>query len=143
MKRFWAPATIAVCAAAVFSIITAGASRGGSADEGKAPVTAFKPVAPLEVVMENVDDIFQGMEKKFSGKALKSLKKDALFLAELTNIASFHKSEKDWRDWTDQNIKGFQKLAAESEKGDAAALKATWESIDKVCTACHEKYRDK
>ncbi len=143
MKRLSALVTSAVLAALAFSIISAAGTRGGSADDGKAPAAAFKPVAPLDVVMENVDDIFSAMEKKFSGKGLKSLKKDALFLAELSNVASFHKSEKDWHDWTEQNIRGFQKLAAESEKGDAAALKATWESINKVCEACHEKYRDK
>jgi len=100
-------------------------------------------VAPLLVVMENVDAIFEDVPAKMKDKSkLKTLKKDAQFLAELFNVAFYHKTEKDWREWAAKNRDQFQKLATESEKGDEKVLKASYDAINETCDACHAKYRD-
>lgn len=105
---------------------------------------AFKPVAPLLVVMENVDDIFTDLKEKIAKKEFKAVKKDAQFLSELFNVATYHyeEKEKEWRQWSRQNLEQFQKLSGESDKKDGKALQATYDAINATCDACHQKYRD-
>jgi Skp family chaperone for outer membrane proteins len=111
--------------------------------------STFKPVAPLEVVMNNLDDIFSDMQKLVEKKSalekreLKTLRKDALFLSELFNVVAYHKGEKDWREWSHKNLRQFQELAAQTEKEDQKVLKTTYDAINATCEACHDKYRDK
>ena len=141
--------------AAVGLIAAAGAllqaGSGAAAETADAAAGGFKPVAPLEVVMENVDDIFAKVEKqtaskeekKLNPKEREALKKEALFLSELFNIVRFHKTEKDWSEWSTKNRDQLLALAKDSGGADAKALKAAHDSIDKTCQACHDKYRDK
>ena len=109
----------------------------------------FKPVAPLEVVMEKLGDMFDEMMKfgeddpKFSAKELRKFKKSAGFLSELFNVVRYHKKEKDFGDWATKNRDQFLAFAAGCDKGDMKALKELYSQIDKTCTACHDKYRDK
>ena len=108
--------------------------------------SAYKPVAPIDVIMENVDDIFSTFEKKVADKdvkKMKRMKKETLFLAELFNVTQFQKAEKDWREWSVKNRDQLKELSTLTEKGDAPALKSALETINKTCEACHEKYRDK
>jgi hypothetical protein len=145
MKKLWLGVTGAVLTAVVGSLwaLQPEDQKSGQA-KAEGAGGGFKPVAPLLVVMENVDDLFGEFPKKMKDKEkLKGLKKDALFLSELFNVVGYHHPEKDWRDWAQKNLSQLQKFASECEKGDAQALKATYDAISATCDACHDKYRDK
>lgn len=101
----------------------------------------FKPVAPLEDLMSGIEDHFKALEKESGNAKSKTLKKDALVLAELFNVAKFHQSQKDYVDWATQARDALLKMPAAATKGDAAALKASVEALGKNCKACHDKYK--
>jgi hypothetical protein len=146
MRRLCLSATVGVVGALLVGTMAALDLDDAKTSQSQATATAqaFKPVAPLLVVMENVDDIFSSFPKKFSDKSKqKDLKKDAQFLSELFNVVAYHHEEKDWKGWATQNREQLLKLAADSEKADAKALQAAYDAIDVTCEACHKKYRDK
>ena len=146
-------ARLAIAAAALSLIALLGGLLAMADEKEGAPKAsgggaAFQPVAPLEVVMNNVDGIFSDMDKlikkpSLEKRELKTLRKDAQFLSELFNVVSYHKGEKDWQEWSHKNLRQFQELASQTEKGDQKVLKATYDAIDKTCETCHDKYRDK
>ncbi len=128
------------------------AAASGTEDKvaGTALDSPFKPVAPLDVVMEKIDDIFAEFGPKLTEegakvtpKDLKKFKKDANFLSELFNVVRYHKKEKDFGEWASKNKDQFIEFAVGCDKGDLKVLKDAFERIDKTCGACHDKYRDK
>jgi len=119
----------------------AAGDKGG--DKGNAKSPPYKTVAPTLVVMENVDEVFSRLYKNIGKKEIKKIKKDAQFLAELTNVIRYYKVEKDWADWAWKCRDQFVDLAAKCEKADVKTMKAAVNSIDDTCSACHDKYRDK
>ena len=152
MARFWLSISLLFVVAVSLSGVAFWPAASSTA--GEPPSDAgFKPVAPLMVLMENVDDLYgefpkiireKDKDKDKEKKQLERLKKESQFLAELFNVSYFHKPEKDWRERAAKNREQFQKLAGQCEQGgDSKALKATIEAIDATCEACHTKYRDK
>ena len=114
----------------------------GAATLQSAKAKPFKPVAPLEVLMEGVDDYFLDFEDNIKDKKYKSMKKDALMLAEFFNIAFHHKTEKDWQKLSQEQIAQFQEFSEASAKKNDQALASLFKKIDATCEACHDKYRD-
>jgi len=153
MAKFWLPISLLFVVAVSLSGLAFWPASSSTAGEPSSEAGQFKPVAPLAVLMENVDDLYgefpkiireKDKDKDKEKKQLERLKKESQFLAELFNVSYFHKPEKDWRDWAAKNREQFQKLAGQCEQGgDSKALKATIEAIDATCEACHTKYRDK
>jgi len=156
MAKFWLSMSLVILVGVFLGGLAVVAARDSKASGAQADtVQAFKPVAPLLVVMENVDDLYgefpkmirekdKEKDKDKEKKQLLKLKKESQFISELFNVAYYHKQEKDWRDWAVKNREQFLKLAGQCDQGgDSKALKATLDTIDATCEACHEKYRDK
>jgi cytochrome c556 len=154
MAKFWLSMSLVILMALVLgglAFMPSASSKAGEPQAGTAQ--SFKPVAPLLVVMENVDDLYgefpkmireKDKDKDKEKKQLERLKKESQFLSELFNVAYYHKPEKDWQDWAVKNREQFLKLAGQCDQGgDTKSLKATLDAIDATCEACHEKYRDK
>ncbi len=115
---------------------------GANAGAGESLSAPFKPVAPLEFLMEGVKDHFEALTNGIGTAKPKDLKKDALILAELFNVVRFHQPQKDFTGWATSNREAFLRLSADTTKGNASALKAACDAIGKTCKACHDKYRD-
>jgi len=153
MSKLWLSMSLVILMALVLGgLAFLPADHSSAAEPQAGAASGFKPVAPLLVVMENVDDLYgefpkiireKDKDKDKEKKQLERLKKESQFLAELFNVAYYHKQEKDWQDWAVKNREQFLKLAGQCEQGgDTKSLKATLESIDATCEACHTKYRD-
>lgn len=135
--------SLSVLAVALLAGCLALMAQEGQKGAAKAAPAAFKPVAPLLVLMENVDSIFTDLKEKIAKEEYKSLKKDAQFLSELFNVASYHNPEKsEWRPLAVKNIEQLKKFAVDSDKRDRKVLEAAYSAINATCDACHEKYRD-
>ena len=108
----------------------------------------YKFVAPLTVVMEVMDDIFYKMPDKLKGNEAskyKALKREALFCAEIANLATYvkeHKKDKGWLDFSESLKSNALKMAEAAEKKDDAAMKALHSKMEQACDGCHEKFRD-
>jgi dGTP triphosphohydrolase len=108
----------------------------------------YKFVAPLTVVMEVMDDIFYKMPDKIKGTGAskyKVLKREALFCAEVANLATYvkeHRKDKGWLDLSESLKSNALKMAEAAEKKDDAAMKALHSKMEEACESCHEKFRD-
>jgi hypothetical protein len=115
--------------------------KGG--DEG-----GYQFVAPLTVVMEVMDDIFYKMPDRMKGSEAskyKVLKREALFCAEVANLATYvkeHRKDKAWLDLAEAMKSNALKLAEAAEKKDDAAMKTLHSKMEESCDGCHEKFRD-
>ena len=157
----WISPLLAVVALVGFFVVVSSESAVGipvapAADDAK-PGAGYKLVAPLEVVMEVTDDMFYELEKKIdaakgNARKLKSIRKDAQFLAEMGNLVS-HGTYEEVK--TDAHRKKWQELCgamkdqllalatATMKKGAAAAeVKAPWSKAEAACDSCHETFRD-
>ena len=118
----------------------ASSGRSAAADEG-----GFKPVANPEILMENVGEAFDAVKdriKEKDTKKLKKAKKEALFLAELLNVAGYYKGEKDWREWATKCRDLAKKLSDDCDQGDVKSLQEQYKALEAACEVCHKKYRD-
>lgn len=108
----------------------------------------YKFVAPLTVVMEVMDDIFYKMPDKMKGNEAskyKALKREALFCAEIANLATYvkeHRKDKGWLDFSESLKSNAMKMAEAAEKKDDAAMRALHTKMEEACDGCHEKFRD-
>jgi carboxylesterase type B len=122
-------------------VCSAPAPAGSAQEKG-----GYEFVAPLEAVMEKVDDVYQSMEEKITKKDFKKLNKDALFIAEMANLAGHHKDFRDKKQWMDLSGSmkdDMLKLADAAKKMDGAAAKTLHKKVEETCDSCHEAFRDK
>ena len=136
-----------VCGMAL-GLVTMLSVEGTAEDKKKAGSGAGKPyefVAPLEVVMEQADAVFYGMEDKIKKKKFKKLKNEALFLAEMGNLYSHvkdHLENKQWQDFCSKLKGNSLKLSEAAEKKDGAKVQSLWSRVEETCDSCHEEFRD-
>ncbi|MBI4583877.1 MAG: cytochrome c [Planctomycetes bacterium] len=135
-------ATVAVLGGAYLGFLSL-AGGAGRAEEKAGDSGGYKPVAPLEVVMKHADDIFGGLDKKLEKKQFLAIKKEAQFLAELSNLAAQYKTEEDFKKFANTGKDLFLQLSQASGKKDAGEVKILMDKIDKNCEACHDKYKEK
>ena len=108
----------------------------------------YKFVAPLDVVMKVADDLFVTLPEKADARKFKRVRREALFLAEISNLYRYADYEEvdsapkreEWNRYVEVIVDGFLNLAEASKKKDAEAVKTLHKTIEETCEACHEKY---
>ena len=98
--------------------------------------------------MEVADDLFVSLPEKVDAKRFKKVRKEALFLAEVSNLYHWAEYEevdtpqklKEWNGYVKVIVDGFLEMADASKKKDGAAIKTLHEKIEQTCEACHEEY---
>jgi len=105
----------------------------------------YKFVAPLEPIMEVMSDVFEAMPDKLKAGKYKDLKREALFVAEIANLATHvqeHRANKEWQDLCEALKTSSLKMAEAAEKKDENGVKALHAKATESCDTCHEKIRD-
>ena len=127
---------------------------GGPLVDGKASATAaegtYKLVVPLDVIMTVGDDMFYELPDKVDANKLKTVGREALFLAELSNLYGHVEYEevktaaqkKEWKKYCDSNKDNFLKMAAASKAKNVKEVKGLHAKVEVACDSCHEKFRD-
>jgi hypothetical protein len=120
--------------------------KSGSPDAGStAPAEPYKPVAKVHPLMEEQQDMFDGMKKLLNAGAaddLKKVEKHALVLAELSNINRHQQKDKaDYVDWATQARDTSVKLAKAAGANDTDTAKGILRQLHTTCTSCHDKYQ--
>jgi ribosomal protein S15P/S13E len=119
-----------------------GAAKPTEGDE------CYKFVAPLKAVMEVMDDVFYKMPDKIKGTSTtkyKDLENEALFVAEVANLATHvkeHAKDKEWLGMAEVMKSNALKMGEAAKKKDDAALKALHTKVEEACDSCHAKFRD-
>ena len=130
----------------------------GLADEKAKAASGYKPVAPVDVIMDRSETLITDeMEKHMYGKAkwsARKARKAALMLAELMNVTEHYSADyenpKQWQEMSRASRDLVLELVAAAKKKDEAkakelvGAKGAIESgkIYKSCDACHKVYRD-
>ena len=125
-------------------VTTLGTGSGFAAAPAPAP---YKPVADLDIIMDQVDEFFEAAKESLEANKFRTLRKQSAFLAELMNITGYfdHSEYSKEAGWVGISVKTrdllleAQKVA---KKKDGDAFKALMGKIDASCESCHEKYRD-
>ncbi len=134
--------------ALAFLGLTLASHRSGLAaeDAKKESAAGYNLVAPLSAIMEVMEDnVFKQIPVQLKAGKLKDIKREGLFLAEIANLTAQekdHRGKKEWTDFCDQFKAASLKLSETAEKKDEAGVKAQHAAMEKVCDACHEKFRD-
>ncbi len=100
----------------------------------------YKPVVDIEVIMHKVDDIYAEIEENLEKKRLRTIKKDAAFLAEMMNITQHFQKEKAWKDFSVKSRDILLKMHQAASKKDQATTAKLYKEVDAVCEGCHDKY---
>ncbi|HZN57456.1 MAG TPA: cytochrome c [Planctomycetota bacterium] len=141
----------AAIASAIFAVLAVSSLPGSSAraEDAKKETSAdggYKMVAPLEAIMQVMDDsVFSKILDQAKAGKFKDVKREGLFLAEIANLTSQekdHRTNKEWLGFTETMKAGALKLAEAADKKDEGAVKAQHAAMEKTCDACHEKFRD-
>lgn len=125
-------------------------TKGTQAKGTQAKGEVYKLVAPLEIIMYETDTMFYAIDEKYlKAKKVKfrTIRKKALFLAEISNLVIHANKEKKWKDYAARNRDDFLELAELSKSKKEAAekvkeAKLLWKKIETTCETCHEDYRD-
>lgn len=155
IERFRPFPVIVVAACGLLGLLGAmsGFADDAKKDDAKASAASaaakgddcYKFVAPLEAIMEVMDDVFQGMPEKLKAGKYKDLKREALFVAEIANLATHvgeYKDNKDWHSLLESMKTSSLKMAEAAEKKDENGVKALHAKAEESCDTCHEKIRD-
>jgi cytochrome c556 len=121
------------------------AKKDAPKSDGAKGDDCYKFVAPLASIMKVVDGVFSKMPEKVKTGKFKDVKNEALFLAEVGNLATHVKEfrdKKEWQGFADAMKGSALKLADAADKKDEAAFKTLHAAVEKACDACHEKFRD-
>ncbi len=113
--------------------------------DAKPPAEPYKPVARVHPLMEEQQDMFDGIKKLLKSASeddLKKMEKQAYILAELSNINRHQKEDKaDYVDWATQARDQSLKLAKAASAKDVEAAKGILRQLHATCTSCHDKYQ--
>ena len=113
--------------------------------EGAPGHDCYKFAVPLEPIMEVMSDVFEAMPEKLKAGKYKDLKREALFVAEIANLATHvqeHRANKDWQSLCEALKTSSLKMAEAAEKKDENGVKALHAKATESCDSCHEKIRD-
>lgn len=105
----------------------------------------YQFVAPLDAVMEVMDEVFQKMPEKVKAGKFKELKRESLFVAEIANLATHAKEfrgKKEYMAFADTMKSAALQMAEAAQKKDEAAMKTLHDKVEHTCDSCHEKFRD-
>ena len=143
MKRRLALTVVAILSVGFVGLLVGDASveAGKDGAGGK----TYELVAPLDVIMEYGDEIFYEMPDRLKKNKFKALHKDALFLAELSNIYSYAKEYREkegWAKMTEKAKSELMKLAQAAKDEDGAKVKSLHSAVEETCDSCHEEFRD-
>ena len=123
----------------------AAATREAENEEG-----AYRLVAPLDVIMGVEEDMFEAILEKVDGKKFKTVKKYALFVAELSNVSIHAEYEEvdtdtereEWENYAKTGRDSLLEMAKAAKKKDVETIKALHLKVNESCESCHEKFRD-
>ena len=121
-----------------------GDRKGDGKDDGKGG-DCYQFVAPLEAVMEVMDEVFQRMLDKAKAGKFKELKRESLFVAEIANLATHVKEfrgKTEYIAFADTMKSTALQMAEAAQKKDEAAIKTLHDKVEQTCDSCHEKFRD-
>ncbi len=152
------PATLVALAAAgflVFLSIEGIASVGDKKVEAKkeakkkglVKLPPYKLVAPMDVLMDITDTMFYDLEEKIEEKKFKTVRKEALFLAEIANVTRYgyprkSKRQKEWIDYCVKSVDGLLKMGAASKAKKEKEVMRLWKDVEKLCNGCHDDFED-
>lgn len=125
-------------------ILAAGSFYTASADDTNNGAPAFKPASPLHSLMELNGDEFKALRKAMKPKPnFKKVRQNAYIIAEIGNVASYHKGvdEADWWKYG-QGLKEAALAAAQAaDDKDAETLETAVQNIGANCKACHDQFK--
>ncbi len=115
-------------------------------DAGTAP--AFKPAASLHALMHGQESHLLALKELLDNAKAKdrisNLATHAELLAELANVNIYHNEKADYRAWArdlrETSLEFAKEAKARGEKSEAN-MKAGFERIKTLCTACHDAYQ--
>lgn len=121
------------------------AKQAAVTSQSKYKLPPYKLVAPMDVLMDVTDTMFYELEEKIDEKKFKTVRKHALFLAEITNVTKYgylrkDKRQKAWLDYCDKSIKDLVKMGAASKAKKEKEVKALWTSVENLCNGCHDDF---
>lgn len=144
--------TIVACLFALLMFSSRAGDRPAMADANEAPPAEVKPVE--EDMHEFMEYVFQPPYKRLRAslseapadkKAWKSIKSDALILAESANLLLARQPTRDSQDWvahaTAVRIAGTD-FYQSAKKQDYRAARATFAMMLTKCNGCHEQFED-
>ena len=119
---------------------------GGKAASGlEAGKDVYQPVAPVDILMDLVDEACEEAVDQLKAKKFSKVRKASYAIAEYMNVLQHHSSEevdqKKMGDWTKiaLEIRGdMLKAAGAAKKKDAAALRKVFSSLEDTCERCHD-----
>jgi len=140
----WIPTSLVVIVIAGFvALFAASGDNQASGDAKKAEV--YKPVAPIDVVMDMVSDNFDEALDQLKAKKWSKVRKAALMSAEALNVLQYHSSEEvkkedmgKWKKISAQIRDDLVKVGAAAKKKDAATVKKLLDTVEETCETCHD-----
>ncbi|HKQ50647.1 MAG TPA: cytochrome c [Phycisphaerae bacterium] len=125
--------------AAIFS--TAALAAWGN--DPPAATVAFKPVQPLEKLMEGQKKLHAEIKDAILDKAWEEAQVSAWLLAEIANVNHYQKPDPEFRALATKMSGECVELANLLAKRDQKGAMEQYTRIGKTCGACHEKYEKK
>lgn len=117
------------------------------ADSAQDAPKAFKPVAPLESLMEGQEAQFEQIGELMADKEVRfrtnKIRLAAELLAEFANVNVHHNAKADYQGWAGTVRDLSMALATEAKKGRSAdedKMKELVKQIETNCNACHDVY---
>ncbi len=105
----------------------------------------YEMVAELGVVMGYVDEVFTTISDKIEADKLRSVRDDAMFLAELLNVSLYSEEWRDkegWKKYCDSGKKDLVALSAAAKAKDKAKVASLLKKVEASCEGCHDEIRD-
>lgn len=106
--------------------------------------TPYKPVSPVEPLMEAQEDQFNAIKKQLvaAGKEdWKLVQRHAFVLAELCNVNHYQSEKDDYRKWAFEARDLCVELAKAAKAKDAPKAKDLFKQIHTRCGQCHDVYK--
>jgi hypothetical protein len=148
MKWLVTAIVVLVLALGYLALPTVGGGEAEGAEPAAGSQGCYELVAPLSSVMEVMDELFAKMpEKVKSGQRrdFKVLRRDALFTAEVANLAGRVKercADKDWVALSNAMKTSALAMGEAANNRDADGFNKFYEKVKESCGSCHDKYRD-
>jgi len=106
----------------------------------------YKPVVPMDDLMDSVDDNFEAISDQLKIKKYSKAMKAAHYVAEFCNVLQFHTSEevegaanmKKWKEISISIRDDMMKVAMAIKKKDAAGAKKMLSAVEDSCESCHD-----
>jgi hypothetical protein len=110
---------------------------------GKPVARAFKPVQPLEKMMEGQKKLYGEIKEGILDESFGPAAESAWILAEMANVNHYQKEDSAYQSFADRMSADCVSLAKALEKKDASAAKDLVTRIGKTCGACHDQFQKK